>query len=262
MPDALGFIFNAAGLIVPFTLEAKYATRPLKEATSLQIVVGSSTKTASGDVPHVALWRKMMAAASDSGTPGNMSRSAKATSRRSTRTHNKQADPCYVTLGNLKNGAIGITAVTMANQKVSATFSGVYGLHVWPVMVPEPELDWLQLPEARVRVVRGATTATRSIPGCSPSISTIKRPRRPGIDQYPKRPEKIWLCNSTPLFSFSGNLLPNGIVPFFQAQAAYKDGSRDSGEGAHMIPGLVVDKKNQYNKTVYPHQKERGKRET
>ncbi|KAG5983913.1 hypothetical protein E4U55_006696 [Claviceps digitariae] len=260
MSGALGFILNAAGLIVPLALEAKYATQAVKEATSVQIIVGSGTKTAGGDTPHVALW-------DDDGNrigqwhPGKKDKidegNVKTIVVEHTQNHNKQADPYYVMLSNLKNDAICIAAVTVANQKVSATFFGDTGYmcgQSWFLSnnkigsnFQKPKCVWLDADHTNKINARALSFHLNDM---APSTDKMA--------QYQKRPET--LCQSTPRFSFWGNLLPDGIVPFFKPKLQYNDDSSDSGEGADKDPDRVVDKKDQYNKAVYLHQGEKVKR--
>ncbi|KAG6010741.1 hypothetical protein E4U21_004129 [Claviceps maximensis] len=260
MSQALGFILNAAGLIVPLGLDAKYAAQPVKQATSVQIIVGNGTKTAGGDVPHVALW-------DDDGHrigqwhPGGKSKigegEVKTIVVQHTQNNNKQADPYYVMLSNLKNDAICIAAVTVANEKVSATFFGDTGYmcgQSWFLSdnrigtnFQKPKCVWLDADHSNKINARALSFHLNDM---APSADKLA--------QYQKRPET--LCRSTPRFSFWGNLLPNGVVPFFKPKLQYKDDSSNSGEGADKNPDRVVDKKNQYNKAVYLNQGEKVKR--
>src|ERR1700712_1727728 len=56
MSEALGFIMNALGLLVPLGLQAQYAVEATKEATSVQIIAGGGGGSTGGNVPHIALW--------------------------------------------------------------------------------------------------------------------------------------------------------------------------------------------------------------
>ena len=71
------------------------------------------------------------------------------------------------------------------------------------------------------------------------------------------------LCNSTPRFSFWGNLLPDGWIPFFKPPLQYNVDKTSGGEGSDKDPTLVIDKPNQYDKSVYQFQGEpKHKRKT
>ncbi|KAG6086118.1 hypothetical protein E4U31_005838 [Claviceps sp. LM219 group G6] len=260
MSGALGFILNAAGLIAPLALQAKYATQAVQEATSVQIIAGSGANDLGGDVPHVALW-------DDDGNrigqwhPGKKDKirqgDVKTIMVPHKQNHNKQADPYYVMLSNLKNDAICIAAVTVANQKVSATFFGDTGYmcgQSWFLSdnkigsnYQKPKCVWLDADHTNKINARALSFHVNDM---APSADKIS--------QYQKRPET--LCQSTPRFSFWGNLEPNGIVPFFKPKLRYKDDSTNQGEGADEKPDRVVDKKNQYDKSVYMYQGEKSKR--
>lgn len=58
MANALGFVFDAAGLVLPFVLDGlKTPQAPWEAKTSVQIILGGreDTTTAGGSVPHIAL---------------------------------------------------------------------------------------------------------------------------------------------------------------------------------------------------------------
>lgn len=57
MANALGFIFDAAGVIIPLALsETSKPQAPSEAQTSIQIILGQGSSTAGGTVPHIALW--------------------------------------------------------------------------------------------------------------------------------------------------------------------------------------------------------------
>ncbi|KAG5923434.1 hypothetical protein E4U42_004965 [Claviceps africana] len=257
MASALGFIINAAGLIVPLGLQAHYATQPTMEATSVQIIVGSGTKTAGGNVPHVALWDddgqrigQYHPSKKDKIGEGHV----KTIVVPHRQNHNQQADPYYVMLSNLENDAICIAAVTVANEKVSATFFGDTGYKCgqsWFLSqnkigsdFQKPKCVWLD----------GDHTNGINARALSFHLNDMA-PAPDKLAQYQSRPET--LCRSTPRFSFWGNLLPNGIVPFFRPRLQYKDDASGSGEGADRDPARVVDRGDQYDKSVYLQQGEK-----
>ncbi|KAK2599123.1 hypothetical protein QQS21_005384 [Conoideocrella luteorostrata] len=263
MSGALGFILNAAGILVPLGLEAKYATQAPKEATSVQIIAGSGSGGATGgNVPHIALW-------DDDGNrigqyhAGKKEKIGDGDVKTILVTHsqnnNKQADPYYVMLSNFENDAICIAAVNVANQKISGTFFGDTGYMCgqdWFLSdnkigsnFQKPKCVWLD----------GDHTNDINARALSFHLNDLA-PSADKLAQYQAMPKTI--CQSTPRFSFWGNLLPDGIIPFFKPKLEYKDDSANSGEGADKDPERVVDKENQYNKGVYLHQGEKLKLKT
>ena len=170
---------------------------------------------------------------------------------------NKQADPYYIMLTNLENDALCIAAITVANQKISGTFYGDTGAKCgqsWFLSdndigsnFQKPKCVWIDADHSNKINARALSFHLNDM-----APSTDK------MTQYQEKPET--LCQSTPRFSFWGNLLPDGIIPFFNPKLEYKEDSSNGGQGADKDPARVVDKPNQYNKAVYMHQGEKPKR--
>ncbi|RDL42246.1 Uncharacterized protein BP5553_02225 [Venustampulla echinocandica] len=253
MASALGFILNAAGLFVPIALEAEYAKLKPKESTSVQIIVGSGDSTTGGTVPHVALWDD------DGSRIGQYSPGAKDTigegdvktiivEHSQTVPKYKQADPYYVMLSNQENNAICIAAITVANQKISGTFYGDTGYtcgQSWFLSqnrigsnFEKPRCVWLDADHTNKINARALSFHLNDM-----ASSQSK------LDEYADN--KDTLCKSTPRFSIWGNLLPNGVIPFFNPKLEYLDDG--TSEGADKDPQRVIDKNNQYDKSVYLH---------
>ncbi|KAI1773877.1 hypothetical protein F4818DRAFT_442635 [Hypoxylon cercidicola] len=258
MSAALGFVLNAAGLFVPLGIELKGALEKPKQGTSVQIIVGSGDGTTGGNVPHIALW-------DDDGNrigqyhPSKKDKISEGEPRTITVEHTQtrpkyqQADPYYVTLSNLENDAICIAAVTIANEKISGTFYGDTGFSCgqsWFLSrnkigqsFQTPRCVWLDADHTNKINARALSFHLNDL-----APSTDK------LSQYQENKDS--LCKSTPRFSFWGNLLPDGIVPFFKPKLQYKEDSSGGGEGADEDPKKVIDKNNQYDKSVYMHQGE------
>ncbi|KAK6833407.1 Cytochrome c oxidase assembly protein COX19 [Apiospora arundinis] len=256
MASALGFIINAAGLFVPLGLQAKYAAETPKEATSVQIIAGKGGQSG-GNVPHIALWDndgkrigQYHAGSKDKIGDGEV----KTITVEHNENGNKQADPYYIMLSNLENDALCIAAITVANQKISGTFYGDTGYtcgQSWFLSdnaigsnFQKPKCVWIDADHSNKINARALSFHLNDM---APSTDKMA--------QYHDKSET--LCQSTPRFSFWGNLLPDGIIPFFKPQLEYKDDSSNGGQGADKDPAKVVDKPNQYDKGVYLHQGEK-----
>ncbi|KAI1857379.1 uncharacterized protein JN550_013259 [Neoarthrinium moseri] len=258
MATALGFIINAAGLFVPLGLQAKYAKETPKEATSVQIIVGNGGSSG-GNVPHIALW-------DDDGNrigqyhPGSADKVDDSQDGLFVVEHNqngnKQADPYYIMLSNLENDAICISAITVANRKISGTFYGDTGYtcgQSWFIgnntigsNFQTPKCVWLDADHTNKINARAMSFHLNDM-----APSTDK------MSQYQNNRDT--LCKSTPRFSFWGNLLPDGVIPFFKPRLEYNEDSAAAGQGADKDLSRVIDKPDQYNKAVYLHQGEKTK---
>ena len=262
MAEALGFILNAAGLFVPLGLEAKYAMNTQMEATSVQIITGSGGNSPGGNVPHVAIWDddgnrigQYHPGAEDKIKDGDV----KPLVVENNQNGGKQADPYYIMLSNLENDGICIAAITVANQKISGTFYGDTGYKCgqsWFLSqnkigsdFQKPKCVWLDADHTNGINARALSFHLDDM-----------APNADKLAEYQKMPET--LCLSTPRFSFWGNLLPDGVIPFFEPKLKYKVDSGNGGEGADKDPKRVIDKPNEYNKAVYLNQGENIKRAT
>lgn len=259
MANALGFILNAAGLLVPLGLSASMAKEVPKEFSSVQIITGSGGDSPGGAVPHVALW-------DDDGKrigqkhPGKHKKIGEGNQKTFYVSHDengeKQADPYYVMLSNPSHDAICIAAITVANQKISATFYGDTGVmcgQSWYYSenrigsnFQKPKCVWLD----------GDHTNGLNAKAMSFHVNDMA----PAADKLAEYDEnRATICQSTPRFSIWGNLEPDGIIPFFKPKLEYEEDSQNNGEGADKDPQRVTDKKDQYDKSVYMHQGERLK---
>lgn len=260
MASALGFIVNAAGLFVPLGLELKSALQKPKEATSVQIIVGSGDSTTGGSVPHIALWdndgnRIGQYHPDDDDTIDEGDVKSITVEHSQTRPKYHQADPYYVMLSNLENNAICIAAIAVANQKISGTFYGDTGYtcgQSWYLSqnkigssFEKPRCVWLDSDHTNKINARALSFHLNDM-----------APSQDKLNEYADN--KDTLCKSTPRFSIWGNLFPDGVIPFFEPPLEYfPDGD---GEGADKDPKRVIDKHNQYNKGVYLNQGEKRSR--
>ena len=263
MSAALGFLLNAAGILVPVGLQAKYDMSSNSPYTSVQIIAGNGGNHDSlgGNVPHIAVWDddghrigQYHPNAGERIKAGDYSNPIVISN---TQNGGEQADPYYVMLSNLENDAICIAAITVANQKVQATFYGDTGYRCgqsWFLSqnkigsnFQKPKCVWLDADHSSDINARALSFHLNDMSAGPDKLA-----------EYQKMPET--LCHSTPRFSFWGNLLPNGVIPFFKPKLEYKVDSSTGGEGADKDPKRVIDKPNEYNKAVYLHQGETSKR--
>ncbi|KAI2627767.1 hypothetical protein GGR54DRAFT_590370 [Hypoxylon sp. NC1633] len=255
MSGALGFIFDAAGLIVPYVLSDLLKPKvPAEAQTSVQIILGQGSSTAGGAVPHVALW-------DDDGNrigqyhPGGNEKIAEGYHQSITVDHTQtvpkysQADPYYVMISQLSDDAICVSAITVANTKISGSFYGDTGYKCgqsWFASdnrigsdFSKPKCVWLDANHDNAINARALSFHLNDM-----------QANEAKLDEYYNNLKT--LCSSTPRFSFWGNLLPDGIIPFFNPRLEYKD---DNGEDVD-VSKVIDDPKNPYDKSVYMHQGE------
>ncbi|USW57231.1 hypothetical protein Slin15195_G105500 [Septoria linicola] len=258
MAQALGFLLSGASL-VPFAVDV-FKPKP-SVGTSVQIFTGSGKGSqADGNVPHIALW-------DDNGNrlgqyhAGKKERIKEGSSKTIMVEHNQNggeaANPYYIMLSNLENDAICISTITVANEIISASFSGDTGymcgqswfLSEAPIgsNYAKPRCVWLDGDHSNGLNARAMSFHLNDF-----------APNNDKLTQYLNEPDT--LCKSTPRFSIWGNLLPDGIIPFFEPKLEYNLDSVDGSEGNDTDTSLVIDKEGQYNKAVYLHQGEKTKR--
>ncbi|EGP88255.1 uncharacterized protein MYCGRDRAFT_92790 [Zymoseptoria tritici IPO323] len=270
MAQALGFIFGGATFL-PLAIPVERPA-PATGGSTVQITVGSGPNSqAGGNVPHIALWdddgnrigqyhpRKTdkIAEGDSGGGPINVPNNQNG---------GRPADPYYVMLSNLQNDAICISAVSVANNQVSATFFGDTGYqcgqswflseHRIGADFAKPKCVWLDGDHSNGINARALSFHLNDMAAASDKLA-----------EYTSNPDT--LCKSTPRFSFWGNLLPDSQIPFFDPKLEYDvvatdEEGRGSGEGGDKNPQRVIDKPGQYDKSVYLFQGEKHntKRET
>ncbi|GKT58222.1 hypothetical protein ColTof4_12147 [Colletotrichum tofieldiae] len=227
---ALGFAIDAAGLFASLKLSGAFdQPTPSEAKTNVQIILGNGerTSTAGGPAPHIALW-------DDNGTrigqwhPGKKDKIKQGDVKNiviehsQTRPKNSQADPYYVMLSQLDDDAICISAVLVANSKISGAFYGDTGYKCGQSWFASenrigsefeaPRCVWLDANHDHGINAR--------------AISFHLNDMQPNDDKMQQYYENLdTLCKSTPRFSFWGNLLPDAIPPFFKPRLKYKNGN-------------------------------------
>nr|POE51820.1 hypothetical protein CFP56_26027 [Quercus suber] len=248
----LGFLINLAGIFVPLGVELGHSPSQ-KPSTSVAIIAGSGDPTTGGNVPHIAIW-------DDNGARVGQYHPKKKEKLRpgespefpfqvtNDQEAGPDADPYYIMLSNPKHDAVCISAVTVSNSKVSATFFGDTGYtcgQSWFLSqnaigtnFQKPKCVWLD------------GDHSNNINACA--LSFHLNDMAPATDKITEYQDDIdTLCKSTPRFSFWGNLQPDGVIPFFNPPLQYSLDSADGGQGADVDASLVIDKPNQYDKSVF-----------
>lgn len=262
--QALGFALDAAGVLISLGITLEAAKSPPPSAfTSVQIISGPGPDSqAGGNVPHMAIW-------DDDGNrigqyhPKKNAKHKEDFGKTYAIEHNqnggKPADPYYIMLSNLGNDAICISSVTVSNEKISGTFYGDTRAacgQSWFLSetsigtgFTKPKCVWLDADHSNKINARALSFHLNDM-----------APNPDKLDQY--NAHKETLCKSTPRFSFWGNLLPDGIIPFFKPKLTYNIDSGGAGQGNDTDMARVIDKPGQYDKSVYLNQGEKTRRST
>lgn len=258
MAAALGFLIDAA--LTGASIAAAIAKPATPAITNVQIITGSGKGSqAGGNVPHIAVWNKD-GVRSGQYHPNKKDKIEEGVDRtievRHDQNGNGPDDPYYVMLSNLGNDAICIAAVAVTNSKIAATFVGDTGHRCgqsWFLSenkmfgdFQKPKCVWLDADHSN-----GINARALSFHVNDMSFTNER------FEQFQNNTD--YLCKSTPRFSFWGNLLPDGIIPFFEPKLEYLV-SESGGEGADKDPERVLDKPGQYDKSVYIQQGETSKR--
>ncbi|CAK3917564.1 Hypothetical predicted protein [Lecanosticta acicola] len=264
MAGFVGFALNAAGVVGPMALTAGLDKADRQSDVNVVIILGTGggpKVSTSGNIPHVAVW-------DDDGNrigqyhPGKNQKFGKMDSTtigiNAYQNGGASTDPYYVMVSNLDNDAICVASIAVSNEKISSTFFGDTGKmcgQSWFLSENKigdnfykPACVWLDADHTNKINARALSFHLNDM-----------APDPDKINEYNQRPET--LCQSTPRFSFWGNMLPDGIPPFFKPKLEYLvDADNANGEGADKFPDRVIDKPHQYNKAVYIQQGEKAAR--
>ncbi|KAF2759576.1 hypothetical protein EJ05DRAFT_498788 [Pseudovirgaria hyperparasitica] len=228
MSAALGFALDAAGTIATFALLAEGLTHQQKPKVSSQVKIvlgdGTDLRDAGGAVPHIALWdeyghrigqhhpgkKEKIKQGQTNVEPINIEHAQ-------TEPKYDGVDPGYILLSQSSDDAICVAQISVMGPTTSASFVGDTG-------------KWCG--QTCGINARALSFHLRDMQGDENKAA-----------QYNE--DKDTLCKSTPRFSFWGNLLPNGIIPFFDPPLEYEDGN-----GRDVDRSRVVDN-HQFNKGVY-----------
>lgn len=257
-----GFALDLAGVLVPIGIAiADGLQTKAGPQTTVSIVVGDGNATsplsgAGGTVPHVALWDNNGNRIGQWHPSGNDDKVWQDSQRVITVDHNqnggKDADPLYVMLSQLDTDAVCISAIQVSNGIISGSFYGdtgftcgqswFYSTRAMGDSFITPKCVWLDADHTNDINARAVSFHVNDL-----------IPATDKLDEYSANTD--YLCKSSPRFSFWGNLLPNGIPPFFDPPLQYQIDSVSGGQGADVDPDLVIDKVT-YDKSVYMYQGE------
>ncbi|KAB5533482.1 hypothetical protein GE09DRAFT_1250761 [Coniochaeta sp. 2T2.1] len=269
----VGMIMEVAGILTTISFAAVQGMGGYNgAATGVKIIAGQGDGSIGGSTPHIALW-------DDHGSrigqyhPGKKEKTIDENGQRSvvikhdqTTPPGRQADPMYVMLSNFENNAICVSAVYVSNGKISGTFYGDVGFMCGMDWYPSsgvidsnfyaPRCVWLDADHTNGINARALSFHLNDVAAQPDKLA-----------EYNDNPDT--LCKSTPRFSFWGNLEPDGQIPFFNPPLKYNTDSVNGGQGSDKDPLAVIDKPNQYDKSVYTSQagrknnrKTRGARRT
>ncbi|KAL7628437.1 hypothetical protein AAE478_002640 [Parahypoxylon ruwenzoriense] len=254
MASALGFAFDAAGLLVPLALsDAFKPSVPSEAKTSVQIILGGGkrTSTAGGPAPHIALW-------DDDGNrigqwhPGKKDKIDQNNVKNIVIEHSQttpkysQADPYYVMISQLSDDAICVAGITVANSKISGAFYGDTGYKCGQSWFASENRIGSDFQAPRCVWLDGNHDNGINARALSFHLNDMQ-PNDDKLEQYYENLDT--LCKSTPRFSYWGNLLPDGIPPFFNPPLKYKG---DNGADVD-VSKVIDDPKHPWDKGAYLH---------
>ncbi|EXF82124.1 hypothetical protein CFIO01_00638 [Colletotrichum fioriniae PJ7] len=265
---AAGFLMaavDAASTLVSVKLLVD-ASKPVANdpATLVTFTTGhhNDMNGAGGKIPHIALWddfgkriaqwhpgkNQKMASGADGDRHGQIV-------VKHNQNGGKGADPFHIMLSNHDDDAICISTITVANSAVTTTFYGSTGKTCGQSWYYSDRT----LGETRFTTpcvwLDGDHTDGLNAKAMSFHLNDFA-PTQSKMDLYTMYPGKgyPYLCKSTPRFSFWGNLLPDGWIPFFDPPLKYTSDGAD--QGADEDPDIALDKQT-YDKSVYLRQGER-----
>lgn len=145
----------------------------------------------------------------------------------------KQVDPYYILVSQMDNNAICISAIMIGNTQITASFFGDTGAQCgqsWFESDNEmgsdyitPKCVWLDRNHEDVN----AAAMSFHIRDMMPNKEKMEGYEDSNFDL---------VCKSSPRFSYWGNLLPDGIPPFFDPPLEYENGN-----GRDKDPARVLD---------------------
>ncbi|KAH5528916.1 hypothetical protein HBI29_009080 [Parastagonospora nodorum] len=255
MSGALGFALNVAGIVAPLALMGKPVPKPSLASTNVQIIVGhapgdnenNDPSELGGGCPHVALWddfgerigqyspsKGCRVHTNNVGEVWNIEHKQTVPSM-------SQADPYYVMLSTTSKNAICISAISVVGQKIQGNFFGDIGSMcgmTWFLSdnaigsdFSKPRCVWLDADHSNGINARALSFHLNDM---------VPNPDK--TEEYQQ--DMDMLCKSTPRFSFWGDLLPDGRIPFFKPPLQYTGDN-----GADIDRSRVLDDPNHpYNK--------------
>lgn len=261
----VGMLLDAAGLIATVAVSAN-AVKDIGDhagaSTGVQIVAGHGDKSMGGSMPHIALW-------DDDGHrigqyhPKNHYTVDESHVQNVVVPHSQttpagdQADPYYVMVNNNENNAICISAVYVTNGIIRGAFFGDTGYMCGMNWYPSTRVVDGNYYTPRCVWLDADHTGGINARAFSFHLNDMS-PQPDKLEEYKENMDT--LCKSTPRFSLWGNLTPDGWIPFFKPPLQYDIDSMNGGQGSDKDPDALIDRDNQYDKSVYVSQGEHHKR--
>ncbi|KAF1987329.1 hypothetical protein K402DRAFT_376058 [Aulographum hederae CBS 113979] len=252
--NAVGFALDAASFLVPLALMDGGPKPPDLATTSIKMYMGHGAKDAAGKCPHIALWDNDGNRIGQSHPDkkchideGNVYQVSIPHSQ--TSPPDSQADPYYVMLSQLDDDAICIASVAVNGIKIQGSFFGDTGYMCGQSWFPSDNAIGSDFSKPRCVWLDANHDNDINARAISFHLNDLN-PDTEKMAQY--RENQDTLCRSSPRFSFWGNLLPDGIPPFFLPKLEYiGDNGRDKD-----INRILDDPNNPVDKGVYLHQGE------
>ena len=250
-----GIIVNAAGILASLVFGKAMDSSNTEVATSVQIMPGLFSKSDAGSLrgntPHIALWddggnRIGQYHPKEGAAIDGLGDGPDPFSVAHNQNGNQKADAYYAMLSNPGHDAICIAAITIGT-KWPATLYGDTGYKCGQSWFPSQNPIGSGRAKPRCVWLDGDHTNKINAQALSFHINDMA-PTKDKLAEYQKTPAT--LCESTPRYSFWGNMEPDSEIPFFVPQLEYLPGS-DGNEGADKTPHGVIDKPGQYDKSVY-----------
>jgi hypothetical protein len=129
-----------------------------------------------------------------------------------------QADPYYVMLSTMSNDAICISVISVMGQKIQGTFFGDTGYMCGMSWFPSDNAIGSDYSKPRCAWLDADHSAQINARAVSFHLNDMQ-PEPQKLAQYDENQDT--LCKSSPRFSFWGNLLPDGVPPFFNPPLKY-----------------------------------------
>lgn len=157
---------------------------------------------------------------------------------------NSQADPYYVMLSTLSNDAICIASIAVTGAKIQGNFFGDTGYMCGMSWFPSDNAIGSDFTKPRCVWLDADHTNKINARAVSFHLNDMQ-PDSDKMAEYQQNQDT--LCKSSPRFSFWGNLLPDGIPPFFSPPLKY---TGDNGADVD-ITKVIDDPKHPVDKGKY-----------
>ncbi|KAI0410605.1 hypothetical protein F5X98DRAFT_368690 [Xylaria grammica] len=251
MAAILSFITNAVG-IASFGLFVDQIAKGKDDAngvTHVELVIGSGNGAMGGAMPNIAIWNE------EGNRLGQYHRTSRHIDEGSSEVINIDHDQfsdgaqqaTYIMLSNPDADAVCISAIYITDTRVNTVMFGDVG-HLcgmsWSISQRDigdshmrPKCVWL---DGDGSEGINAQAMSFHLPDLVANTDRLK--------QYQERPDTLW--NSSPRFSFWGDLAPDSEIPIFDPPLQYEIDSSNGGIGADTDIDRVLDKPGQFDKSV------------